>query len=204
LRARNEELSALVDQEAIDERMAAIVREISEKIAEYAKQLELEHSSSPISFRPRAGTLVFTQPGGRTVRFESIGGGQNLLGYHLAVNLAFHRFFRVNHRPVPGFLFLDQPSQTQFPRDRDAKMQGKEDALDDEDRKKVRQIFDLSFEVAKELEPEFQIIITEHADLADTRFQKSVSERWRQPGEALIPADWPEAIVTAEEKDDEE
>jgi hypothetical protein len=205
LKARNEELSALIDQEAIDERMAAVVREISEKIAEYATRLELEHSASPISFRPRSGTLVFTQPGGRTVRFESIGGGQNLLGYHLAVNLAFHRFFQKNHRPVPGFLFLDQPSQTQFPRDRDPLMKGKEDALDDEDRKKVRQIFDLSFEVAKELEPNFQIIITEHADLTDARFQKSVAERWRQPGEALIPADWPEEIVAGvDEGDDRE
>ena len=83
-------------------------------------------------------------------------------------------------------------------------MKGKEDALDDEDRKKVRQIFDLSFEVVKELEPDFQIIITEHADLADARFQESISERWRLPGEALIPADWPEAVVLDEEKVEDE
>jgi len=204
LRARNEELDALIDQEAIDERMASIVHEISEKITEYAKRLELEHSNSPISFRPRACTLVFTQSGGRRVRFDSIGGGQNLLGYHLAVNFAFHRFLRLNHRPVPGFLFLDQPSQTQFPRDRDSNMQGKEESLVDEDRKKVRQIFDLCFDVVKELAPDFQIIVTEHADLADPRFQNSVSERWRLPDEALIPADWPEAAVPDADQEDDE
>lgn len=204
LRARNEELAALIDRDAIEERMAWSLRDISDKITEYAKRLELEHSNNLISFRARAGTLIFTQPGGRTVRFESIGGGQNLLGYHLAVNLAFHRFFRMNQRPVPGFLFLDQPSQTQFPRDRDPEMKGSEEALDDEDRKKVRQIFDLSFEVVKELDPEFQIIVTEHADIADARFQKSVSERWRAAGEALIPPDWPEAVVAQDENQDED
>lgn len=203
LRALIDQLSGRIDQEAIEERMAAIIREISDQIAEYAKRLELEHSNSPISFRPRSGTLVFQQPGGRTVRFESIGGGQNILGYHLAVNLAFHRFFRKNRRPVPAFLFLDQPSQTQFPRDLDPQMEGKEEALNDEDRVKVRQIFDLTFSVAEELAPELQIIIMEHADLPDQKFRTAVTDRWRIPGEALIPADWPQATVADDSPDDE-
>ena len=202
LRSRIAELNELIDQETIDERMAAIVHEISREIANYAKRLELEHSNSPISFRPRAGTIVFTQPGGRVVRFESIGGGQNLLGYHLAVNLAFHRYFRKHDRPIPAFLFLDQPSQTQFPRERDPEMQGSETALDDEDRRKVKQLFDLCFSVAEELAPEFQVIITEHADLSDPRFKNAVTERWRIPGEALIPADWPEMLAANDDGDD--
>ena len=66
---------------------------------------------------------------------------------------------------VPGFLFLDQPSQVYFPADKD--VDGLLDVLGDNDRDAVRRMFKLIFDVALSLSPGCQIIITEHADLAD-------------------------------------
>jgi hypothetical protein len=47
------------------------------------------------------------------------------------------------------------------------------------------------FDAVAQLTPGFQVIITYHADLPeDSDFQRAVVERWRGPGQALIPEDW--------------
>jgi len=52
-------------------------------------------------------------------------------------------------------------------------------------------MFQLMFRVVKELAPEFQLIVTDHADLrGDPEFQAAVVEKWFEPGKALIPDDW--------------
>ena len=50
-------------------------------------------------------------------------------------------------------------------------------------------MFNLIFEYVKKVYPNFQIVITDHADLVETNFQESVVERWRK-GKALIPIEW--------------
>ena len=49
-------------------------------------------------------------------------------------------------------------------------------------------MFDLLFEVVEFLSQDFQIIITDNADLLDDKFKAAIVERWR--GLALIPEEW--------------
>jgi hypothetical protein len=54
----------------------------------------------------------------------------------------------------------------------------------------VQQMFDLLFTVCEELFPNFQIIVTEHANLEDERFQKALVEEPWFGTSALIPETW--------------
>src|SRR5262249_321920 len=110
--------------------------------------------------------------------------------YHLATLFALHRHFRQDQRPVPAFLFLDQPTQVYFPADQDPDTRDVEN-LADEDRQKVAQMFKLMFRVVEELAPGFQLIVADHANLRNEQmFQSDIVEKWFEPGKALIPPDW--------------
>jgi len=149
----------------------------------------LEYSNNPVRFDLKKLTVVVDTEDG-AVPLARIGSAQNWLGYHLTVLLALHKHFCQQSRPVPHFLFLDQPSQVYYPPDQDMRVDDSLDRLSDIDRQALRRVFKLIFDVVESLAPNFQIIVTEHADLKDDdRFRSSIVERWRQ-GEALIPKDW--------------
>jgi hypothetical protein len=61
--------------------------------------------------------------------------------------------------------------------------------LKDADRVAVIRMFELIRDFIKELAPDFQIIITEHADVQEDWYQEAIVERWRH-GKALIPVEW--------------
>jgi hypothetical protein len=90
-------------------------------------------------------------------------------------------------RPVPRFLFIDQPSQVYFPADKDG--DGSMEALESEDREAVVRIYRLALQVVQQLSPNFQIIMTDHADINQEWFQSRVIERWRGERE-LVPDAW--------------
>ena len=115
-----------------------------------------------------------------------MGSGQNHLGCHVIAHLAhlahlaLHDWFVRHDRPVPGILILDQPSQVYFPEDQ-AVDRSIED-LEDTDRSAVIRLFELLRDVAAELAPGLQIIVTEHADIEQDWYQDAVVERWRGGG----------------------
>ena len=113
--------------------------------------------------------------------------GQNWVGYHLAVYLALHRYFITNHRPVPRFLLIDQPSQAFFPSDRPAGADVEE--LSDTDREHTKSLYRLMNDEVLAQEGALQLIALDHADFEDDWFQECVVQRWRD-GDALIPASW--------------
>jgi hypothetical protein len=49
--------------------------------------------------------------------------------------------------------------------------------------------YELMRDVTEELAPDFQIIVCDHANLAEDWFQASIVENWRD-GRKLIPAEW--------------
>lgn len=116
-----------------------------------------------------------------------LGSAQNWLGYHLVTLLSFHRHFVQQSRPVPHFLFLDQPSQVYYPQD--IELDPNMNTTDDIERQAVLKMFNLIFDVVDSLAPNFQVVITEHANLDDKRYQSHVRENWRG-GKALVPSDW--------------
>lgn len=93
---------------------------------------------------------------------------------------ALHTFFAQNNRPVPGFLFLDQPSQVYFPPETNDQ---------NVDSQEIREIYDFIFARVKELAPALQVIIVDHADINEKGFQNAVIEKWWD-GTKLVPSDW--------------
>jgi hypothetical protein len=172
-----------------DERLNSILNRIGFQMTEWAKQLELEHSGSPVRLDLSKVTVVVDRED-RPIPLSNLGSGKNWLGTHLIAHLALHKHFHQHKRPVPRFLFLDQPSQVFYPADRDAELQGSLAGISDEDQKEVTRMYNLIFDVVESLAPDFQVIITDHADLlSNGRFQSAVVERWRG-NDALVPQDW--------------
>lgn len=59
----------------------------------------------------------------------------------------------------------------------------------DEDRQAVERLFKWVFDTTSSLAPEFQVIITDQADLKHDWFQDAIVGRWPRD-EKLIPASW--------------
>lgn len=69
-------------------------------------------------------------------------------------------------------------------------MEGDTNELTDEDRIAVKRVFNLLFKVCEKLAPNLQIIVMDHANLDDPKFQSAlVEDPWRN-GKALIPQEW--------------
>jgi hypothetical protein len=185
-------LSAELDEESLRDRISTLMGSFSRQISDMADRFELEHKGFGISLDLRKLTLVVEQ-GTRSVPLSQIGSGENWVGYHLAFFLALHSWFRTMERPVPAFLFIDQPTQAYFPPDSDSDG-GLGDLKDDDDRKAVRRMFENMLQVIQHLAPEMQIIVTDHADIGEDWFRDCVIERWRN-GKALIPSEWIEKNI---------
>lgn len=180
-----------LESEELEERYASILNRLGSQMTRWAQQLEIEHSNFPFRFDLKKLTVIADRPD-RPIPMELMGGGENWLGCHLITHLALHKHFVEQKRPVPGFLILDQPTQVYFPSEAYSALEGtvKESRSVDADMAAVKRMFNLLFAVCKELFPDFQIIVMEHANLDDEQFQEALVEGpWRN-GRALIPESW--------------
>ena len=189
LQASIRRLEREVSDDQIQERLDSIMSVLAKRLTSWATQLKLEHAGSPFRLDVRRLQVVADTEESGPIPMNRMGSAENWLGCHLIAHLALHVWFRNNTRPVPSFLFLDQPSQVYFPADYESS--SKELPLEDEDRAAVLRTFELLRDVVDELKGGFQIIVTEHADLAEDWFQDAVRVRWRH-GDALIPREWHE------------
>ncbi len=191
-RQRVEALQQALNETDSEEMLPSILNIIGQRIATYAKDLGLEYSGNALRFDlPNLQVVADTDQG--PVPLRRMGSGANWVGYHLAVHFALHHWFVQKKRPVPRFLFLDQPTQVYYPQDLDA--EGSLEVLDEDDREAVKHMFRWLVDVTEELTPHFQVIVTDHADLDEDWFQEHIirgpdgsPERWR--GKKLIPASW--------------
>ncbi|MBU3954486.1 MAG: DUF3732 domain-containing protein, partial [Proteobacteria bacterium] len=198
LKARLEELQGHIEQlerasgaDDSEERLTSILNIISNRISRYVAVLEAEFSEFPFRFDFNQLTVVADRPE-RPVPMNKTGGGANHLAYHLGAMLALHHFTSNNRKPVPSFLFLDQPTQVYFPSEQIYKaVSGSvEETERDSDLEKVRVLFKMLYRFANEEAKGFQIIVTEHANLRDKWFQDSIVEiPWAKPP-ALVPEEW--------------
>lgn len=179
-------LEELAERDNPDARMREAIDSVSELMTDYARVLQLEGSEHFVRLDPVQLTVAVQRPGGR-VPLARMGSAENWVGYHLVAHLALHHWFATHDRPVPRFLMLDQPTQAFFPEEI-------VDAADDEnaDWEAVRRQFSLMRDVVSALEGALQVIVCDHANLADDWFQEGVIDNWRN-GVALIPADWLES-----------
>lgn len=189
LRSQCDALEDEFSDERVQDRLNSICALIGNRMTGWAQALELEHSGALLRLDIKKLTIVADTEDG-PVPMVRMGSGENWVGYHLISHLALHEWFVNRKRPVPRFLFLDQPSQVYFPPERD--MDGKLTTGKEEDRLAVTRMFRLVFEVVEALLPGLQVVITEHADIGEDWYQSAVIQRWRN-GVKLIPEDWPRA-----------
>lgn len=187
LRAQCEILESELSNEAIWDRVTSIVSIISAWMTTWANQLNLEHSEYPLRLDLKKLTII-TDTADGPMPMARMGSGENWVGYHIIAHMALHRWFTERDRPVPRFLFLDQPSQVYFPPEKD--VDGKFAEAGEDDREAVSRMFKLVFDVVDLLYPDFQVVITEHADIDEDWYQDAVVERWRG-GLKLVPEHWP-------------
>lgn len=179
-------LTAELSDEVIQERMQSFAGRMSQEMTVWAKALNLEFSDSPLRLDIKRLTVVADTLEG-PVPMEQMGSGANWVGYHLIAHLALHRWFVTKHRPVPRFLFIDQPSQVYFPQDPGIETASSETG--DDDRQAVAKMYQIALDTLASLNSGMQIIMTDHADIAEPWFQECVLERWRG-GVKLVPEEW--------------
>lgn len=187
LREQCEALEEQLSDERVKERLESILSILAQHMTQWAGELKLEHSAYPLRLDLKKLTIVADTIDG-AVPMERMGSGENWVGYHLIAHLALHEWFVKRDRPVPRLLFVDQPSQVYFPAERD--VDGSLSTVDEDDRQAIRRMLKLVAAVVEALSPDFQVIINEHADIAEPWYQEAVVERWRG-GLKLVPDDWP-------------
>jgi hypothetical protein len=187
LRSQCAALEEELSDERVRERLESIISILGQKMTAWARNLDLEHSKFPLRLDLNKLTIVADTVDG-PVPMDRMGSGENWVGYHLIGHLALHEWFTQRGRPVPRFLFLDQPSQVYFPAEKD--VEGSMTLISENDRMAVSRMFKFVFDVVATLSPGFQVIVTEHADLTESWYQDAVVERWRK-GAKLVPAEWP-------------
>ncbi|MET7738254.1 DUF3732 domain-containing protein [Streptomyces sp. NPDC005402] len=178
----------VLDTETIDDKLTHGLSYLSGKMTGHARTLKLEHGDRLVRLDLKKLTSVADTIEGITELLR-MGSGKNHVGYHVAVHLTLHQYFVANSSPVLRFLMLDQPTQPYYPSDM-AKQRGRlEDIALDEVRVTVTRLFELLHQVVRELSPNFQMIVSDHADLPHDWYQDSVRYNWRN-GEKLIPTTW--------------
>lgn len=186
-------LSEELENWDVGEIQDSYLNRIGKDMSALASWLPFEHSEWPLRLDPRKMTVVADRPG-RPFPMSRMGSGQNFLICHVSCLLGLHAHFRRENRPVPGFLFLDQPSQVYFPsRDEYRNLSGsiEETEASNADLSSTRRLFETIFNAVDTLIPDFQLIVLEHANLESERFQEALVETpWRDRG--LVPSEWME------------
>jgi hypothetical protein len=190
LRAQSVALENELSDELVQERLESVSSILAQRMTTWARDLNLEHSKYPLRLDLKKLTIVADTADG-PIPMERMGSAENWVGLHLIAHLALHQWFVEMTRPVPGFLFLDQPSQVYFPTEMD--IDGSIAGIEENDRLLVSRMFSLVFKAVADVAPGLQVVITEHADINEEWYQKAIVERWRG-GLKLVPDDWPRDV----------
>ena len=184
LETRIQEINNELSTETIEERKQSTLSRIQVDMTTWAKTLELEHCNNPYRLDLNKVTVVVDKPE-RPVPLKQLGSGSNWVGVHLITYFALHKHFIENVRPVPNFLFIDQPSQVYFPSETDEQRT---------DWDEVNKIYKFIYERVQELKGNLQVIIVDHANLNNDAFRQHTIESWLSEDNSLIPNNWLNSI----------
>lgn len=180
IEGRIKEIDDILDRDSVEERKQSALSRIQEDMTKWAKALQLEHSDNPYRLDLNKVTVVVDKPE-RPVPLKQLGSGSNWVGVHLIAYFALQRFFVNANRPVPRFLFLDQPSQVYFPSELDEKQI---------DWNEVNKMYQFIIDRTNELNGKLQVIVVDHADLKEDSFRQFICENWWPIDKNLVPSDW--------------
>lgn len=177
---RISEIDEIISVDTQDERKQSALSRIQVDMSIWAKLLELEHCENPYRLDLNKVTVVVDKPE-RPVPLKQLGSGSNWVGVHLITYFALHKLFIEGNRPVPNFLFIDQPSQVYFP---------SEVSTESTDWDEVNKLYQFIFERVKSLNGSMQVIIVDHANLDNENFRNHTIESWLSKDQSLVPEDW--------------
>ena len=177
---RINEIDSILDKDSVDERKQSALSRIQKDMTQWARELQLEHSDSPYRLDLNKVTVIVDKSD-RPVPLKQLGSGSNWVGVHLITYFALQRFYINARRPVPSFMFLDQPSQVYFPSEFD------EEKIDLQE---VNKIYQFIIERTNELRGQLQVIIVDHADPEQNSFREYILENWWPEDKNLIPSEW--------------
>ena len=180
IEGRIKEIDDILDRDSVEERKQSALSRIQEDMTKWAKALQLEHSDNPYRLDLNKVTVVVDKPE-RPVPLKQLGSGSNWVGVHLIAYFALQRFFVNANRPVPRFLFLDQPSQVYFPSELNEKQI---------DWNEVNIMYQFIIDRTIELNGKLQVIVVDHADLKEDSFRQFICENWWPIDKNLVPSDW--------------
>lgn len=185
---RVEEFEAEIDEDAIIHSSERIFHRLSQQMTQWARDLELTEGRYRLDMKK---LTVIVEEEDRSLLMNQLG-GKNYLGCHLITHLALHQMFAQRHSPVPHFLILDKPVQGYFADSEEVYETIGENAkgLAEDDRRGIRQMFDLLFRFCDNIS-DFQIIILERPYLPDERFKEALIKDapWSNQNR-LIPESW--------------
>lgn len=176
---RLNEINEKLDYDFLEERKQSALSRISSDMTKWAIELNLEHANNPYRLDMNKATVVVDLD--RPVPLKQLGSGSNWVGIHLIAYFAIQKYFIDMNRPVPNFLFLDQPSQVYFPSQNDE---------EEIDLNMVKMLYDFIIRRTAELNGKLQVIIVDHAN--NQEFREYVIEDWWGENK-LIPLDWYES-----------
>jgi len=180
------ELEELISGDEKESLLSAALNRLNIQMTKWKDLLDLEYGEAPIRFDLKKLNL-FADTNNKSIPLSQMGSGANWVAYHLLIHFALHKLFIQDNRPTPRFLILDQPSQVYFPPEKDLNNSG--EVTQSSDETAVRQMFDFVLSVTRELYPDFQVIVTDHANIKTDEFQSAIIEEWRF-GQKLIPLSW--------------
>lgn len=177
---RLKEIDGILDRDSVEERKQSALSRIQGNMTNWAKELQLEHCDNPYRLDLNKVT-VMVDKSERPVPLKQLGSASNWVGVHLVAYFALHYFFINAERPVPRFLFLDQPSQVYFPSELDEK---------EIDWNEVNKMYNFIIERTKKAEGKLQVIVVDHANLKEGEFKNYICENWWPIDKNLVPNDW--------------
>ncbi|HZZ71599.1 MAG TPA: DUF3732 domain-containing protein [Pirellulales bacterium] len=196
---RVDDLEAGISTEDVRRQLHGIADQLQGVMTTWASELQLEFATEPFRINFEKLTVEVSR-NGYYLPLYRMGSGKNWLGCHLLAHFALHSFFIAKRRPVPRFLFLDQPTQVFYPPDDVDKAGGEikdlkvRQASESEDRDIVQRIFDWIFQRTEQFDKVsgFQVIVTDHAELRTPKFRAAQIDlpRWREGVNSLVPPDW--------------
>ena len=193
LRGRMQQLQDELSRENVEDRKRRALRVVNNNAARLVPHLDCERPDDPISLEINDLTIKVTGTT-RDDYLSEIGSGSNWLSYHVAMMLALQQFFlTLDHRPVPSFLVMDQPSQVYFPKKLVVR-EGEdleEPHLKDEDIVAVQKVFKVMGDVVGAAKGRLQVIVLDHAprEVWGSIPNLVAFEEWRD-GVKLVPTEW--------------
>ncbi|GMO33794.1 MAG: DUF3732 domain-containing protein [Termitinemataceae bacterium] len=193
--SRIAELRSIINENEIAKKIQTALRYIENEANNLIHGLDPERPDDPIEFAIKDLTLRIKNASGRSDYLWEIGSASNWLSYHIAIILAFQKYFQMRGAvSLPSFLVFDQPSQVYFPQ---KSIHGNKNADDDttlldEDKEAVKKIFTVLSNYITATNSQIQIIVLEHADndvWGDIEHINLV-KRWRGNNEKLVPLAW--------------